>query len=353
MYRKLIALLWPITLASELIAGQNASNTLTSSTIPSTTTEPVYDCPAAEEISPCVCHLLGKNQMEMDCSYVQNGDELGRVFSTEFELSDFVRLIIAGNYNLTTLREGDLGVSSFKEIYIMNGNLVEIEDLALVGSTDTLEYLDLYNNHLQTMPAISTFSRLSGVNLCGNYITEFPALNSMTLKNLDFIENPLVSLPSDAFQGLPAVEYVFLDRCNLEEIASGTFANNQKLSYLSLDGNNLKSLPLDAIQLSGMTSYLFLQNNQLGQLASGSISGVTGSIYMNGNSLTELNEHVFRPMLENNADVYLADNPFGCGCDIAWLILNQTLLDGLADSPSCQDGTFFVDLDPAYYEAMC
>lgn len=354
MPRKIVALLW-LTLAREfvLLRGQNISSLLPSSSIPSSTTEPpVYEYPAREEIKPCVCHLIGKNQMEMDCSEVQDGDELRRVFSQEFLFSDFARLVMTGS-NLTVLREGDLGVSSFTEIYIMNSNLVEIEDLALLGSADTLEYLDMYNNHLQGIPDISAFSRLSGVNLCRNFFTTFPTMNSATVRIIDFIGNPLISLPSDAFQGLPEIEYVFLDYCSLTGIIPGTFANNKKLFYLSLDGNSLNSLPLDAIQLSGLASYLFLQNNQLGHLASGSISGVTGSIYMKGNSLTELNEDVFRPMLENNANVHLEDNPFGCGCDIAWLILNQTLLDRLADSPSCSDGTPFIDLDPAYYEAMC
>jgi len=46
-------------------------------------------------------------------------------------------------------------------------------------------------------------------------------------------------------------------------------------------------------------------------------------------------------------------NPLACGCDLAWLVLNQDWMGKVGNTAECTDGTRLVDLVPAVYEANC
>ncbi|KAK7070208.1 hypothetical protein SK128_018766 [Halocaridina rubra] len=130
---------------------------------------------------------------------------------------------------------------------------------------------------------------------------------------------PLGNIDPARIRKLLALEVVSLQNCGVEQISTGTFANNTYLSVVNLGSNNLTSLPHNAIVLHGPNAQLSIRNNQIKNLQSDAFS----------------------------------DNPFLCGCDIAWLILDRELLARVADRPTCSSGEAFVDLDPAIYEELC
>lgn len=43
-------------------------------------------------------------------------------------------------------------------------------------------------------------------------------------------------------------------------------------------------------------------------------------------------------------------NPLLCGCDIAWLVRNHTLLEAVDVYTTCADGRLLASLDPADYD---
>lgn len=313
-------------------------------------------CPNAEEIKPCVCKVNTEYHMYMDCSQVTSEEELRTIFNKEFRYKDFYMLTIKYNKSLKTLRAGDLGDSTFNIVDIEMGVLEEIEEEAFVRSYDTLYTLRLKGNQLKTVPDISHFKNLNVLEVASNRFKSLPILKSTSLDTLLFYHNNIETVSNDAFSGLPAITHIRLYENSISEILPGTFAHLTNLEVVDLSKNHLTTLPEDEIHLVGSMNSLILNNNRITRIPPGSFSGLAGelsSMYMNQNSLTELDEEVWSPLLDDDVSVYLEENPFACDCDVAWLILNQSLLERVRDEPRCSDGQRFVDLNPIFFEEFC
>ncbi|XP_063602853.1 oplophorus-luciferin 2-monooxygenase non-catalytic subunit-like [Penaeus indicus] len=74
---------------------------------------------------------------------------------------------------------------------------------------------------------------------------------------------------------------------------------------------------------------------------------------LDGNSLTVLDEAVFRPLLEDEVSLFLVGNPLSCECDIAWLVTTPDFMARIADDAACFNGQLLSDLDPGIYENLC
>ncbi|XP_066984351.1 oplophorus-luciferin 2-monooxygenase non-catalytic subunit-like [Macrobrachium rosenbergii] len=310
-------------------------------------------CPAPGDIWPCACTPIDNVTMDINCSNVTSDGQLRYIFSREFPFRNFRSLVIQGNFHVNALQEGDLGTCSFVNIDIRDSALITIDDFALEGSLDTLEALVLINNNIRYIPDISAFSRLNRLDFQYNALTEFPFLNSSTLQTLILRGFPFGVIPPTATWYLPALAYADFAFCYLTEISNGTFTHNEQLSYLELGSNSLKSIPKDAFRMSGANNTLLLQGNLISDVDPEAFSGITGKLTLNSNRLQVLQEEIWRPLLEANVMLYLAGNSFTCGCDIAWLILNPTLLWRVHDEATCFTGQKFVELDPAWYINMC
>lgn len=313
---------------------------------------PMEVCPAPKEIMPCACYFMEGSSV-MDCSKARFEDDLLEVFSRDLSVTSYGTLRINLNYGIKVIREGDLGTSTFRKLRIDLSRIVAIEDGALMGSRDTLTDISITESNLTYVPDLSYLNQLKRVEITGNNIVEFPHLESKSLIHLDLSVNNITDLPADALKGLPALESFEFVGTLIKEVQPGTFTTNDHLSSVILADNYLTTLPDNAVKLRGPETSLSLDNNKITHISYEAVSSVTGLLGLENNLMIELPEEVFRPLLERNVNVYAEGNPLGCGCDIAWLVTNKTLLHRLADFPRCADGKPLVELDSRFYEIMC
>ncbi|XP_068241724.1 oplophorus-luciferin 2-monooxygenase non-catalytic subunit-like [Palaemon carinicauda] len=309
-------------------------------------------CPNPSDIMPCECYPISNTTIDINCSNVTSEEQIRSIFNKPFPFTNFRTLTIKGNLYVNVLRGGDLGKCTFQNIDIRDSALIEIDESVLEDSYETLLTLVLINNNLNTIPDISQFRRLWYLDFQYNALLEFPLLYSNTLTKLVLQGYPWETVPGDALQNLPALESLDISYCSLYNIKPDTFSNNQ-LGYINLGGNNIEFIPNNAFKLIGSNNTVMLHYNRISTVPPGAFSGITGTLQMSHNSLKYLSEEVWRPLLESNVMLYIEGNPFECGCDIAWLILNETLLSRIHDTARCYDGEAFTDLNPEWYENMC
>nr|XP_027225839.1 nyctalopin-like [Penaeus vannamei] len=108
-----------------------------------------------------------------------------------------------------------------------------------------------------------------------NWLSEFPTLQSSVLQHIELDKNSFDRIPADGFTFLTNVETISLSNNHLQMILPGTF----------LDLPFLRELHLD--------------NNQLSYISPGTIAEFKGGLLdLKENSLTVLDEEVFRPFVQ-------------------------------------------------------
>jgi len=316
----------------------------------------VIPCPHPQDIFPCVCSVHEANVMDMDCSEVENEDQLARVFSATFPFTKFRKLTIDKNSNVKVLRDGDLGVASFTEIIIANGKLEEVQAKALSQSYSTVTSLSLYNNEISTFPFedLQRFTSLGRLNLYDNKLTKIPTLMSDSITYLSLGNNLINEIP---VLGLPYLQEFYGNRNDVEQIMTGTFSGLPDLYYVSVTYNSLSHIQEGTIQIINRESReteVYLYANNISKIEVGAITGLNGGkLYLHFNALTVLDEDVFRPFLEAGVKIWLYENPLTCGCDIAWLVTNADFMALLDGKETCYNGQLVSDLDPGIYEDIC
>ncbi|XP_063588940.1 oplophorus-luciferin 2-monooxygenase non-catalytic subunit-like [Penaeus indicus] len=312
-------------------------------------------CPNPDDILPCICTADEDNQMDLDCSRVASEDELERVFSSTFPFSTFRNLTVVDNTYLKTLKNQSLGIASFTGVYIMNSVLEVVESHALVNSFGTAQVINMQNNLISSFPfeILPSFTSLLELDVSYNQLP-FPALVSQTLLVLDLSHNQAVDVSSDAFAALPDISEIRLGGNQISVVPTGTFAGHRNLYHVDLEANALTYLPEGAIQLtSSSAGTVILRGNQIADVAVNSITDVSGGqVDISNNNLKALKEDVFRPILAEHTTLDIKDNPLTCGCDIAWLIRDITLLALVAEGAACYDGELLADLDPWMFDDL-
>ena len=167
-------------------------------------------------------------------------------------------------------------------------------------SLQCLEYLDLKNNELTTLPV----AFLQGVGLahykgeCGDSeLWELRLEVGSATSYLHPVEGP----------GLTG--YLHLENMNLTELPAGVFDGLEYLGGLHLQGNCLRTLPEGLFRnLSGLR-YLYLQNNCLRTLPEGLLRNLSSlsELHLQGNKLRTLPEGLFRN-LSGLRYLYLQNN---------------------------------------------
>ncbi|XP_045600297.2 oplophorus-luciferin 2-monooxygenase non-catalytic subunit, partial [Procambarus clarkii] len=253
--------------------------------------------------------------------------------------------------HIISLSEGDLGPTSYREIYITEGDLTTIGPGALSGSYTTLSLLHLYNNRITSFPSgeITSFIKLASLRLQYNELDTFPIITSDTLELLDLSNNPLGGIPSTALSGLTALVEIQLEGCSIPTIPTDTFTGVNTLQVINLNNNLLSTIPAGAVHLEEADGTVLLNNNYITDVAVGALQGVTGTVSITNNRLPELNDPVWRPLFDDGIVLYAANNPLTCGCGIAWLVVEFDYQTRLGDDITCSDGELVVDLDPDTY----
>ncbi|XP_068221563.1 oplophorus-luciferin 2-monooxygenase non-catalytic subunit-like [Palaemon carinicauda] len=313
-------------------------------------------CPAPEDIFPCTCKEFAYPTTELTCSDVTSNDQLANIFNKEFRASDFGRLKIENNKHLTTIRPGDLGKASFQEIWITAGILEQVEPLAFAESYETATKIMVFSNHIVSFPfeELPNFIKLESLGVDFNHLTSFPVLQSSSLRFISFQTNDIEGpLPANAFQQLPNISEIDVRGLNLKAILPGTFVGLSRLRYLDVAGTNLKTLTSGTFELHDPEAFgtvLDIEYNQIDNIEVDTFAGGIDTIRARSNNLHLLEEEVWRPYVEAGGILNIQYNPFECGCDLAWLVLNSTFMSQVAEETACQDGTLFIDLDPAPFE---
>jgi hypothetical protein len=298
----------------------DATNTTTkvfqTTKIWSTTTKPDFNCPAPQEINPCVCD---QNSHRIQCFGKEVNDQNIYILGPKIKTIEFLfDSIIISNTSLTVLQKSVFMNAKFKNILIFgNNDLESIESEVFVKSQ------------------VDSFNVKKNPKLSDNNIFDL-------IKNLDPLE---VILSSNAFEEIPENAFVneqnpinerlsriSLDHNKLKVITSNAFTGLKNLSYLSLDHNMISTIEDFGLKLSTVSSHLkiLLNNNNLNSssftLRSIDFPNKTAlNLDLAQNHLTILNENIFKNVLtREKCELNVFGNKFKCDCYMTWL-LNETL----------------------------
>lgn len=120
--------------------------------------------------------------------------------------------------------------------------------------------------------------------------TEIPPITAPEVTNLELVGNSIISIPDEAFNGLPNLERLDLSRNNITSSGIGpkAFKSLKKLMRLNMDGNNLVHIPSD---LPSTLEELKINDNNLQAIDEKSLSDLNQlvTLELEGNNLSEIN----------------------------------------------------------------
>ncbi|XP_021071685.1 extracellular matrix protein 2 isoform X2 [Mus pahari] len=120
--------------------------------------------------------------------------------------------------------------------------------------------------------------------------TEIPPMTAPEVTNLELAGNSILSIPDEAFNGLPNLERLDLSRNNITSLGIGpkAFKSLKKLMRLNMDGNNLVHIPSD---LPSTLEELKINDNNLQAIDEKSLSDLNQlvTLELEGNNLSEIN----------------------------------------------------------------
>ena len=194
------------------------------------------------------------------------------------------------------------------------GNVLERLDIKCFE--DSSEILGIINLHANNITQISlesqkTFPNLRKIYLSNNELTEFPfelLKGFPKLSNFDIDFNPLGTIPVDSFHGT-LLKTISLSG-SVNELIVGTFSNQTRLSWLWVTSNNLNHIPTGLfVTGSNEIRTILLNNNGLVSVDPNAFDLKHGIlIRMGGNSLTTIEEGVWREPFEAGVELDLSDD---------------------------------------------
>ncbi|XP_068239116.1 oplophorus-luciferin 2-monooxygenase non-catalytic subunit-like [Palaemon carinicauda] len=308
-------------------------------------------CPEPAEIDPCSCYVEDYD-INFDCSNVITEDQLRKIFADSFPGTESRKLTIKDNDILTVLHDGVFGKTQFVDVSITGTNIHTIEAGTFRGSYNRVEKMDLRDNKLMSYPfmELANFTKLVQLDLTSNIISNLTSITSETLEDLFIGANVLKSIPAGAFRNAPQLKRFRAGRNMINYIHEQTFSTAHSLQQVDLTANKITNIARHTFIFNGAVTSLFISFNSISTLGANAIKGVTSSVNFEYNALKTFDEEVWRTVLEDGATVSIKNNPLQCGCDIRWLIINDTYLSQIMYGATCADGTFIHDLDPAEFD---
>lgn len=131
----------------------------------------------------------------------------------------------------------------------------KIENISIEGDLPNLRLLNLGNNNLKNISAVSE--------------------HCVALANLDLSFNDIRHVDANAFVKMTKLQYLYLNNMNLTEVGHGTFSHQRSLIELNLSHNKLKQINFDLFvpYVENLTE-LHLNDNNLTNL-----DGWTNSLF--------------------------------------------------------------------------
>ncbi|XP_022913551.1 leucine-rich repeat and immunoglobulin-like domain-containing nogo receptor-interacting protein 2 isoform X2 [Onthophagus taurus] len=196
---------------------------------------------------------------------------------------------------------------------VLKNNKIKTVDAALHFYRD-LQYLDLSNNHLVSIPqgSFKDQEKLQELHLNKNKLSvvnnrTFTGLKSLTVLNLR--ENFLDELPKDLFYVLPNLEELNLGQNRISKIDKNAFSGLHSLRVLYLDDNLLSAVPTHSFSVMGNLAELHIGLNEFTDLKSNAFAGLgkLSVLDLNGAGLPNISESAFHGLVGLRT-LNLADN---------------------------------------------
>lgn len=184
------------------------------------------------------------------------------------------------SYNKLTLIESknsnETIQTKLRELYINNNNLSSLSEDVFKYLTD-LETLTLHDNPLlilgsKTFNIFPRFTRLRSLSINNIKTLEANFLNHTNLRVLN-ITGDLEDIEEDAFEGLPKVRELNLQKNQLTTLRKRTFKGLKELNTINLNENLINTIEPEAF--SGVyLSTVSLKTNQMSELKANIFSGL-------------------------------------------------------------------------------
>ncbi|KAL7636493.1 UNVERIFIED_CONTAM: hypothetical protein RMT77_013268 [Armadillidium vulgare] len=337
------------------------------------------DCPWPREEpsssplnSACLCAFNSKNEYSVQCSSVNfpllMGSLHGRAKNVAFDL------LYVNNSEIRELKDRAFLGLQIRNLQISFSEISNISSRAFEGLENTLENLNLQDNHLKEVPtaALSLLQTLNLLDLSGNLLQRIPdfAFQGSNINTLKLSRNVL-SLAPEAFKGLESsLKNLNMKGCQLKEVPlavkrltslafldlaqndvrtvdigildpmdSLTALNLERnllqdleaevfrgvsdtLSSLSLLNNLLTKFPVEAINSLPQLRVLDIGFNLITKLPSDAFSKVNSLtlLAVDGNPLATIPEEVFKHLNGTLRGLSLGGHYMKCDCRIAWII---------------------------------
>ncbi|KAG7164082.1 oplophorus-luciferin 2-monooxygenase non-catalytic subunit-like [Homarus americanus] len=326
-----------------------------------------WPCPDSADIVPCSCTDDSYLNLKLDCSGVQDTDQLVRAFSTPFPFPTFLEFMIdhsanPNKSNLTVLPPNLFKGLTFERIIIKGTQLFDIEENVFTESYKTLKYLNLADNMLQKFPfeTLDGYTILSNLVLDNNHLPALPRIVSDSLEILSVSGNTDMELLPDVFTKTSVLSRINMARIGLTNIRPNLFFNLNEPVIINLADNKISYLDEFAINPPSNTLLqVILDGNTISNIRHDSIQGLAPNAYlsMSKNRITEITETVWRHIFDQipNGSLDLSVNPLLCGCDVYWIFhcTEHTYRKTFTPTTTCYDNTQVLYLDCNFFEAEC
>ncbi|XP_076317653.1 uncharacterized protein LOC143229340 [Tachypleus tridentatus] len=266
-------------------------------------------CPNPRQIAPCSC-TGPQGFLYLICDQLSDEDELKRVLSTDFPVSEFGKLSLT-NSNIPVWSEGLLKVVSFEYIYVYKTSLIKIFPQDFVSSKTSIKRLEIIHNDLQTFPF--------------NYVSTLNKLEQLIL-----YYNAIKIIPDHAFGLHTKLKEINLSFNMIHYVGSYAFENLRALKVLNLRYNKLFILNNYAFAVERVNPNLLLDlsNNYIIYISEEAFRNqVPKLLNISYNHLKSLSKSNFENMLqtmtvENYGMIVTKGNRFLCTCEnSAWLAI--------------------------------
>ena len=186
---------------------------------------------------------------------------------------------------------------------VLKNNKIKTVDAALHFYRD-LQYLDLSNNHLVSIPSESFAlqEKLQELHLNKNKLSSvnnktFQGLRSLTVLNLR--ENFLEELPNGIFSILPKLEELNLGQNRISKIEDRAFSGLTSLRVLYLDDNLLRVVPTSSFSLISSLAELHVGLNGFTNINDNGFEGLSklSVLDLNGAGLMNISEYAFSGLI--------------------------------------------------------
>lgn len=188
-------------------------------------------------------------------------------------LADSLEILDLTDNHLTSLPEELIKLTKLKIIFASNNNFSSLPEV--LGQCDNLEMIGFKSNQINQVPENSLPQKLRWLILTDNRIETLPELlgERPWLQKLALAGNRLTSLPK-ALEKCRNLELVRISANNLTECPD-QLLGLPKLAWFAFAGNPFSRSSVDIASVASLPSSSYILHNILGQGASGVISKAT------------------------------------------------------------------------------